>query len=509
MQLPLCLKGGIVRRVPVLALLALALSGLVIAQATPQPPAARSAWGDFEALAAVAGRGEAWYLVNGYTAAPPPAAEPARPPPAPPASAAQEAAAAVQIGATAQLSHTLYFPLVSKGPWYERRAIWVTRYDWTSLDSDTPPMPERIDEIVDNVAGAGFNTVFFQVRAAGDAYYTPGLEPWAARLTGSACETLEQDPGWDPLARLLEKAHAAGLEVHAYVNVYPAWLPPADDKGQCVCDLWPPATDPPQTFDRLTYSPDNEDHPGEYGLGWTWRHYDAPDSPMLLTCGRYLWASPGVDEVQDHIVAVIVDLVSRYAVDGVHLDLARYAGPDYSYDPFSNDAAGTEKTEARDQWQRDRVTNLVRQVHAETDVIKPGLLVSAAVWPYYEDKWDLGVNEGYTHLYQDSKGWLTSGAVDAIAPMLYGNGASIPDDFDIWCILMNDFLAASAGRHVYPGIGGYYDDFGAIAQRIEAARQAGAPGHAIFSYGALNSRSYWDDLAAGPYAQPIAPPPHP
>ncbi|HEC35715.1 MAG TPA: hypothetical protein ENI39_04175, partial [Anaerolineae bacterium] len=321
------MKRGVVRRVPVLALVALALSGLVIAQATPQPPAARSAWGDFEALAAVAGRGEAWYLVNGYTAAPPPAAEPARPPPAPPASAAQEAAAAVQIGATAQLSHTLYFPLVSKGPWYERRAVWVTRYDWTSLDSDTPPMPERIDEIVDNVAGAGFNTIFFQVRAAGDAYYTPGLEPWAARLTGSACKTLGQDPGWDPLARLLEKAHAAGLEVHAYVNVYPAWL------GETPL---PRPTSPEHLFNWLTY---------DLYYVYDWRQWDSGGTPMPLN-QSYLWASPGVDEVQDHIVAVIVDLVSRYAVDGVHLDLARYAGPDYSYDPFSNDAAGTEKTEA-------------------------------------------------------------------------------------------------------------------------------------------------------------------
>lgn len=55
----------------------------------------------------------------------------------------------------------------------ERRAIWVTRYDWTSLYH--PAQPETVDLMVATVADAGFNTIFFQVRAAGDAYYAPGL----------------------------------------------------------------------------------------------------------------------------------------------------------------------------------------------------------------------------------------------------------------------------------------------------------------------------------------------
>jgi uncharacterized lipoprotein YddW (UPF0748 family) len=382
----------------------------------------------------------------------------------------------------------------------ERRALWVTRYDWTGLNQT--PSPDKIDEIVTNAVEAGFNTIFFQVRGTGDAYYTPGLEPWAARLTGSVAETLGQDPGWDPLARMLECAHAAGLEVHAYVNVYPVWLPPPEGYGE----LWPPATNPPHMFDRLTYGPHYAEHPGEHGLGMAWRQHQAPDKPMNLERNKYLWASPGVDEVRDHILAVIADLVNRYAVDGVHHDLVRYAGRDYSYDPSSNAAAGSAKTPARDQWQRDRVTDLVRRVQAQTSAIRPEVWISAAVWPYYLDQWSWEVSEGYADYYQDSKGWLAAGVVDAIAPMLY---TGVADDFDRWQILMNDFLTDSKGGHVYPGIGADYADFSAIAQRIEAARQAGAPGHAIFSYGALNNRGYWDDLATGPYAEPATLPPHP
>ena len=141
------------------------------------------------------------------------------------------------------------------------------------------------------------------------------------------------------------------------------------------------------------------------------------------------------------------------------------------------------------------------RIQAQAKAIRPHLWLSAAVWPQYLDRWDWGVSEGYADYYQDSKGWLAAGIVEAIAPMLY---TGVSNEFDRWQILMQDFLAGSGDGHVYPGIGADYDDFNAIAQRIEAARQAGAPGHVIFSYGALDRRDYWAELAAGPYADPVS-----
>jgi uncharacterized lipoprotein YddW (UPF0748 family) len=225
---------------------------------------------------------------------------------------------------------------------------------------------------------------------------------------------------------------------------------------------------------------------------------------MPLSYNSYLWASPGVDQVNSYIADVVRDIVRRYPVDGVHLDLVRYAGPAYSYDPSSNAAAGAVISPERAQWQRDRITALVWQVRETARAWRPEALVSAAVWPYYVDKWDWAdLSEGYSDYYQDSKGWLASGAVDAIAPMLYGGESDPPLQ---WWILMADFLADSGGRPVYPGIGGLYSDFEAIAWRIETARAAGAKGHAIFSYGGLESRDYWDELAAGPYRVPATAP---
>ena len=161
------------------------------------------------------------------------------------------------------------------------------------------------------------------------------------------------------------------------------------------------------------------------------------------------------------------------------------------------------ETAQRDQWQRDRITDLVRRVKVAVGQNK---WVSAAVWPYYQNKWGWKVSTGYDDYYQDSKGWLTAGYADAIAPMMYG---SVADELDKWQILLNDFLSDSHGKPVYPGINADYDDFEAIARRIEASREAGPSGHAIYSYGALNTRNYLDKLAAGPYAKPALLPANP
>jgi uncharacterized lipoprotein YddW (UPF0748 family) len=384
-------------------------------------------------------------------------------------------------------SQTTFLPQVIKQAppsELEVRAIWVTRYDWTSAYASEGPTD--IDTIVANVAAAGFNTIFFQVRAHGDAYYTPGLEPWSARLNDGGL--LGQDPGWDPLARMVDQAHARGLQVHAYVNVYPAWLgitpPPEDTTPEHVYWAWSRA-----------YPED------------TWRQWHLSGGPMPLGSG-YLWASPGVDGVRDHVVAVVRDIISRYEVDGVHLDLVRYAGRLYSYDPLSNASAGDVETEERAQWQRDRVTDLVGRVYAVIGQVRPQARLSAAVWFCYSgDGCGYGLSSGYADYYQDSLGWLSRGVIDAIAPMLYQWPGF--DDLEIWRDVMQQFQSASAGRHVYPGISGDFDDFDAIAARIQAARDAGAPGHAIFSYSAINSHGYWDDLASGPYARPATPAPLP
>jgi hypothetical protein len=187
----------------------------------------------------------------------------------------------------------LYLPLIMKSypiP-LEARALWVSRYDYATL--------EDVQEIVEQAAYANFNIIFFQARAQADAYYHSNYEPWAERLTG----TLGQDPGWDPLATAVELAHAAGLELHAWINVYPAWL------GE---------SPPPSTTPEHMYNLFNELYGDE------WIQWNDQDQPMQLNT-YYLWASPGHEAVSEHIVQVCEDIAANYNVDGLHLDNIRYA----------------------------------------------------------------------------------------------------------------------------------------------------------------------------------------
>ncbi len=393
-------------------------------------------------------------------------------------------------------------PTASATPWQppagvEARALWLSRFDWTCLMPNCPggqlPGPSTVRQMVANIDSGGFNMILFQVRGTGDAFYTPGLEPWSARLTGTSTATLGLDPAWDPLGVMISEAHARGIQVHAYLNVYPIWLgtsPPPDQ------------TTPLHLFWAWSRAE---------GSGWDyWRQWDKGHQPMLLN-NNYLWASPASDWlVEDHIVAVAVDILRRYPVDGLHLDMVRYANADYSCDPASEARWGAPCFTNGDyqEWQRSQVTHLVSRIYQEgIQSVGHHTLLSAAVWWYPQDLWGIGCSGGYDNYYQDSQGWLSLGVIDAEMPMLYGcpafaNGAAGDSN---WIVVMQDWLNHRAGRYVFPGI--HADmSFESIVARIDAERAYAAavgavPGHAVYSYSVINSRGYWGAFADGPYQQ--------
>lgn len=377
----------------------------------------------------------------------------------------------------------------------EFRGLWVTRFDWTRATS--PAEPAKIDEIVNNAADAGFNAILFQVRGSADAYYAPGLEPWAQRVSGGAYGQ-PPSPFWDPLAYFVQRAHARGLQLHAYINVYPVWDNCTNTPGMVS----------PTPFYYLLQSAHGTTDGKLNGTQWT--------TLGQVSCGEYLYASPASPMVRAHVKAVAGDLVNRYDIDGIHLDRVRYAGRNTSCDPVSASQYGapcfTTTSITYQEWQRQQVNTLVREIYQE--IILParrGIWLTAAVWPTYQDKWGWGYSQGYHDYYQDSQAWAKNGYIDALAPMIYSYRPPNENPFplDRWRILASDFQANRGNRLIIPGIGGIgpglltFDD---IVARIEAARDIGAAGHAIYSYSALYANDYFDDLAAGPYATPAAVP---
>ena len=281
----------------------------------------------------------------------------------------------------------------------------------------------------------------------------------------------------------MNEGHARGLEVHAWLNVYPAWLgetppPPADPEP-----MW-------LRFNRL--------------FGEDWVVWNRDRQPMQLN-KEYLWSNPGFWAVKEHIAAVGYDITANYLIDGLHLDNVRYPGWEYSRDPVTLAAVAqaqeTEPGTDRKSWQRQQIDALVGYLHSGIQRLKPSLPLSAAVWPVYQDTWDWwSAGDGYDGFCQDSVGWVQAGSAELICPMLYLS--SITTDDMKFETLLRDFVARAGGEHVAAGITTSYDDFAPIARRIDQARQAGAAGQALFSYGLINQHGYWNALREGPYATP-------
>lgn len=408
---------------------------------------------------------------------------------------------------TPTLEKRIYLPLILKA-WHppEFRGLWVDRWSYQS--------PQDVQAIIQKAAQANFNAILLQVRGKADAYYQSNHEPWAAGLTVSGTYTqtqLGQNPGWDPLQLAIDEAHAQGLQLHAWINVYPVWM--TSPQGEA-----PPEDVTPQhLFWKLS---DN------YGL-IDWRQWDQEGPIRLDDYARipYLYASPAVTLTVSHIISVCQDIVTNYEVDGLHLDRVRYAGPDFSHDPISEATFAVAQVLDPDltweDWQRAQVTDLMGQIYQQVILTHQDVMLTAAVWPIYRDYWDWITHDGYDGYYQDSQGWMGKQVIDGIAPMLYAHLVSMagedPEDYDLrFDTLIRDFVAADNGRFVLAGIYAgtspsmtHYDDFSDIAQSITLARKAGADGQAIFSYRLINERDYWDDFLKGPYTWPSDIPPMP
>jgi uncharacterized lipoprotein YddW (UPF0748 family) len=327
----------------------------------------------------------------------------------------------------------------------EARALWFTRYQYSNEQS--------IRETIQKAKQANLNMVLFQVRGQADAYYFSSYEPWAERLGGNY-------PGFDPLAVAIDEAHRNGIELHAYVNVFPIWSHPYGKP------------------------PDSPIH--IYNTHPDWIMLNSSGVPMDPSASGYAFGSPGIPEYIDHLFNVFMEVVEKYDIDGLHLDYIRYPSDNYSYDSTSithfKQETGLSSPYADPfrwaQWRRDQVSNFVYKVYEGVMAKKPWVKVSAAVWGNYYD--------GFTDKLQDPRIWLKNGKIDFITPMIYER------DMGIYQSRLNNHACSSWGRHVYGGIGAnalqnYIFTADEILQQIEINRQLMTNGNVIYSATCLNN----------------------
>jgi uncharacterized lipoprotein YddW (UPF0748 family) len=341
----------------------------------------------------------------------------------------------------------------------EVRGLWVVR---TALVS-----PAAVDRAVDEAQRAGFNTLFVQVRGRGDAFYASREAPRSPLLQG-------QPADFDPLARVIQRAHERGIEVHAWVNAmlvagFTLPLPPGH-----LLERHPEWLMVPRSAARaaLLVKP--------AGLAALIRRAATSDPDVE---GYYL--SPSAPGVAEALEAAVLEIVRGYPVTGLHLDFIRYPGPDYdwsrpSLEGFARRTGRTgdplagplQDPEGWEQYRREALTAVTERLAKSARAARPGLLLSAAVVPDQA----LAVRSRF----QDWPEWLARGLVDAVCPMAYTVDSRV---FRQQVAQATERLGP--GQAVWAGVGAYRLPMAGILEKIAVAREAGAEGVVLFSHESL------------------------
>ena len=305
----------------------------------------------------------------------------------------------------------------------EFRAAWVAtvaNINWPSQVSlSAQEQKKEAIQLLDLLARHNYNAVIFQVRPQCDALYKSDLEPWSYYLTGSQGQA--PDPFYDPLLFWIEQAHQRGLELHVWLNPY-----------------------------RAHHS----------AGGPISKHSIVNTKPGLAVEleNGYWWLDPSKQKTQSHSYAVVLDIVKRYDIDGVHFDDYFYPYPSYNgNNDFPDDDSYTNYQSSggrlsRADWRRDHVNNFVRKVYRgikqEKSHVKFGIS-PFGIWRPGHPPSIKGFDQ-YDQLFADAKLWLNKGWVDYFAPQLYWPINQIPQSFPL---LLNWWKDQNLRhRHLWPGL---------------------------------------------------------
>lgn len=273
----------------------------------------------------------------------------------------------------------------------EFRAVWVAtvyRLDYPSRATTDPAVLKRdADAILQGCVDMGMNAVILQVRPSADALYPSELYPWSKYLTGT--QGTAPKNGFDPLAYWVERAHALGLELHAWINPFRI------TKGGAA------------EFQALT-----ADHPAKLHPDWVVEYE-----------GDYYF-NPGLPEVREYIVRGAEELARKYDIDGIHLD--DYFYPGSGFDDGAAYAKYGKGFSNIGDWRRDNVNQLVKTLGERIHAIDPGLSYGISPSGVWADKSSLpqgsnttGGYESYYASYADSRKWVKEGWIDYICPQIY------------------------------------------------------------------------------------------
>lgn len=285
----------------------------------------------------------------------------------------------------------LFFVLMFSSAYAQKREFrgaWIQAVNGQFVGMSTQAIQQKLSRQLDILKADGVNAIIFQVRPECDALYKSDIEPWSRYLTGQ--QGRAPQPYWDPLQWMVEQCHKRGMELHAWINPYRA-----KTKGTTALA---------------------SNHVASLHPEWTF-----PYAGQLIL-------NPALKETRDFICRVADDIVSRYDIDGFHIDDYFYpypsAGEDIPDEQYYR--ANPRGFKNIGDWRRDNVNLFVKQLDETIHKRKPWVKFGVSPFGIYRNQRNDPKNgsatnglQNYDDLYADVLLWVNNGWVDYCVPQLY------------------------------------------------------------------------------------------
>lgn len=271
----------------------------------------------------------------------------------------------------------------------EQKGFWITYLEYMSImkNKSQSAFKNKIDEYFGNISDLGFNTVYVQVRAFGDAYYDSELFPSGEQFNG----TIGTENSFDALQIMIDCAHERGMSIHAWVNPM-----------------------------RLMTTAQLKNIGGKYQIK---KWYDDPKrrGTYIVESGGKWYLNPAYETTTDLIAAGIAEIVENYDVDGIQIDDYFYPTTAASFDSAAYAAKGGGLSLSK--WRMENVNKMVKKLYKAAHGANSSIVFGISPQG--------SVENNYNELYADVKTWCSSGGYcDYILPQVYFGfeNAALPYD---------------------------------------------------------------------------------
>ena len=292
----------------------------------------------------------------------------------------------------------------------EMRGAWIQCVNGQFQGIGTEKMQKTLTYQLNELQKDGVNVIIFQVRPECDALYESKLEPWSRFLTGQQGKA--PSPYWDPLKWMIDECHKRGMELHAWINPYRAKT---------------------KTTKMLASN-----------------HISVRKPMNCFSYDDQFILNPGIAENRDYICEVAKDIVTRYDVDGIHMDDYFYPYPVKGEGIPDDDLfyAHSNGLKNQNDWRRYNVNLFIEQFYKTVHAAKPWVKVGISPFGIYRNKRssEIGSNtnglQNYDDLYADILLWVNNGWLDYCVPQIYWEIGNKAADYDTLIRWWNQYAGA-------------------------------------------------------------------